>query len=69
MKVVCFFVFILSFGLLENPVYAGNWELSLGLSYNRTNYSATNYSWMRRYGMSLGYNFSNQSEIEFSFQD
>jgi hypothetical protein len=48
---------------------AGVIEVSAGVAYNRSNYSAENYSWNRRWGLSLGYYLSERSEIELSFQD
>jgi hypothetical protein len=42
-------------------------ELSLGASYNRTNFSAGNYSWTRRYGGSVAYHFWASSSIEWSY--
>lgn len=47
----------------------GVWEASVGLSYNRSEYHGGSFSWNRRWGTSLGYNFSDSSQLEVSFQD
>ena len=44
-------------------------EISTGLSFYQSNYSADNYSWTRRWGASFGFHFTDLTEIEFSFQD
>ena len=66
--VVIFFVVIV---LCMQPKQAlsGFFEASTGWNYQRSEYSANSYSWERRYGFSLGYNFGDQSVIEFAFQD
>jgi len=52
------------------PSEAGNFEVSLGFSFSRSNYgSEFNYSWTRRWGASLGYEFNEKSQIEFAYQD
>lgn len=48
---------------------AGVVELSAGFFYNRTNYSAADYSWSKRLGFSIGYYFTESSQIEFAYQD
>jgi hypothetical protein len=68
------FAYIVVFSLLGAPAAqaaseGGAFEFSVGLSYNRSNYTAENYSWSRRYGASIGYHFSERSGVEFSFQD
>lgn len=50
------------------PVSAGYWEISTGLNYNRSTYSGGSYSWTRRLGGSVGYNFSDSSSIELAYQ-
>ncbi|MCC7440441.1 MAG: outer membrane beta-barrel protein [Bdellovibrionales bacterium] len=47
----------------------GLWEYSLGFSFQRSNYSDESFAWVRRWGTSLGYQFSNHSAIEVSYQD
>ena len=49
--------------------WAGAFEFSLGLYYNRSNYSNDSYNWSRRWGSSLGYRFTELSQVEFSFSD
>ena len=44
-------------------------EVSFGFSFNRSNYSDTNFSWNRRWGASLGYELTELTELELSFQD
>lgn len=47
---------------------AGYWELSAGLNYNHSVYSSDSYSWTRRLGGSLGYNFNDSSTLEVAYQ-
>ena len=49
--------------------YAGVTEISAGFFYNRTNYSPTDYNWTKRLGFSIGYYFTESSQIEFAYQD
>ncbi len=49
--------------------FAGVFELSGGLSLDRSNYGDGSYTWDRRYMASLGYHITEDSEFEFSFQD
>lgn len=47
-------------------------EISSGFSFTRTNYGSDggeNFSWVRRYGATVGYKFSLLSSIEFSIQE
>lgn len=48
---------------------AGYFEYSLGGSYSKSVYSQDSYSRVRRYGTSFGYNFTDFSQIEFSYQN
>jgi hypothetical protein len=63
---IAIFVFLLQ-GL--NAAEAGYWDLSLGFNYNRSEFANQSYSWTRRYGVSMGYHFTETSTIEFSLQD
>ncbi len=54
--------------LFGRTAQANYWELSTGFNYNRSEYSAGSYSWTRRLGGSIGYNFSDSSTIEYSYQ-
>jgi hypothetical protein len=47
----------------------GIFEISAGISYSRSNYANSNYSWNKRIGASFGYHLSQFSEIELAFQD
>ncbi len=47
----------------------GDYDISTGLSFNRVQYAANSYSWTRRWGGSVGINFSASSGIELSLQD
>lgn len=47
----------------------GLWEMSLGFSYSRKNYSPSDYESTRRWGATLGYMFLNRSEIELAYQN
>jgi hypothetical protein len=48
---------------------ADYWELSSGFNYTKSTYSAGSYSWNRRLGGSVGYNFSDSSTVEFAYQN
>ncbi len=48
---------------------AGVFELGGGFSLNRSNYNAGAYTRTTSYSLSLGYYFSQDSEIEFLYQD
>lgn len=48
---------------------AGVFELGGGISYNRSNYNGGSYNRTTAYSLSLGYYFSQDSEIEFMYQD
>lgn len=54
---------------LPSLTQAGVFELSAGFNYTASNYGDSNYSWTRRWGSSVGYHFSELSEIEFAYQD
>ncbi len=58
-------------GVLLAPTraHAGVWEIAVTGGFNRSNYTKNNYSWTRRYGVSLGYYFTETSQIELAFQD
>lgn len=55
-------------GLGTVSAEAGFWEASAGLNYSRSKYSGGSYSWSRRLGGSLGYNFSDSSTVEIAAQ-
>lgn len=55
--------------VLPIQTLAGAFEVSSGFSFNRSNYTNNNFSWTRRWGASLGYHFSERSEVEVAFQD
>ncbi len=55
--------------LAPSTARSGAIELSLGGSFNRSNYTSTSYAWTRRLGFSLGYHLTELSEIEIAFQD
>ncbi len=48
---------------------AGVFELGGSFSWSRSNYNAGSYTWTRAYGASLGYYFTQDSELEFSYHD
>lgn len=55
-----------------SEAYAGPssaFEISLGLSYDRSKYSEESYSWTRRWGLSVGFHLTVLTELEFSLQD
>lgn len=47
---------------------AGYWEFATGFNYSRSEYSNNSFSWNRRLGGSVGYNFSDSSTIEVAYQ-
>lgn len=56
--------------LAEAPrAQAGVVELSVGFSFNQSNYSGESFYWTRRWGASVAYHFSERSGLEFGFQD
>lgn len=67
MKIWIIALAILSFFYQE--ARAGVFELSGSFSYSQSNYGSSNSTWTRRWGLSFGYYFLAQSEIEFSIQD
>lgn len=49
---------------------AGYFELSGGFSYSASSYGRPgDFEWIRRFNFSLGYHFTERTEIEISFQD
>jgi len=61
---------LLNLGLLFSaPANAGVFELSVGFSFNQSNYSGDSFYWTRRWGASFAYHFSERSGLEFGFQD
>jgi hypothetical protein len=59
--------------LLSIALYGGNaradyWEFSAGLNYSKSTYTGQSYTWNRRLGASVGYNFSDSSTIELAYQ-
>ncbi|MBY0471718.1 porin family protein [bacterium] len=63
-------IFLLLSGIpVAQSAQAGFFEVTLGFSYSRSNYAADNYTWTRRYGGSVGYNFTDRTSIEWDFQD
>lgn len=68
-----FWIILFAFGIFSSvfhvsPASAGYWEISTGLNYNRSTYAGGSYSWTRRLGGSVGYNFSDSSTIELAYQ-
>lgn len=47
---------------------ADYWEFSAGLNYNKSTYSGGSYSWTRRLGGTVGYNFTDSSMVEVAYQ-
>lgn len=62
-------VLVLLISMLPLQAVAGAFELSAGFNFNRSNYTASDYSWTRRWGASIGYHFTDTSEVEIAFQD
>lgn len=70
-RLLLLFLFVVSLILSFTPktTLAAFFEVSSGWNYSRSEYSSTSYSWERRFGFSIGYNFGESSVIEASFQD
>lgn len=51
------------------PQSQANFEASFGFSFNKTNYGEGNYNWTRRYGLNLGYNLTELTQIEAAYQN
>jgi hypothetical protein len=56
-------------GSLEKEAHAGVVEISGSAFYSQSSYGDSNFTWTRRWGVSVGYYFLALSEIEFSVQD
>jgi hypothetical protein len=54
---------------LPKQAAAGYFELGASASFNRSNYGEGRFEWTRRWTASLGYHFSERSELEVAFQD
>lgn len=65
----CLGLIVVALALAPSLAEAGLFELSFGLSYNRSNYSGASYAWQRRWGAAIGYHFSQSSGVEFSYQN
>lgn len=63
------FIFILMIVFYFPNAWGGAVELSAGFSFNRSNYTQTNYTWSRKWLASVGYYFSERSQVEFAIQD
>ena len=57
-----------SFALLPLNALA-DFDISLGFNFNQTTYAPGSFSWTRRWGASIGYEFLDKSELELAFQD
>lgn len=53
----------------QEHAQADMFETSVGFSFNKTNYGGGNYNWSRRYGVNLGYNITDLTQIEFGYQN
>ena len=67
MKAVLALIFI-CLGTAENS-FAGVFELGSGWSYRRSSYNSGSYTSMTSWNASLGYFFTQDSEVEFLYQD
>jgi len=59
-------VFLIS---IQTSAYADHWESSIGFNFNHSTYDSASYSWERRYGVSLGYNFTDLSTLELAYEN
>ena len=62
-------VMILFLTIFPKTSRAGMFEVSLGGSFTNSDYGDGNYEWTRRWGASVGYYFTELTELEFAFQD
>jgi hypothetical protein len=51
------------------PAQAGVFELGGSYAYEKSTYNEGSFTWSRRWSASLGYYLSEESELEFSYQD
>jgi hypothetical protein len=63
-----FFGLLLVAACIGQDARADYWEFSTGFNYSKSTYSGDSYTWNRRLGASLGYNFSDSSTIEVAYQ-
>jgi len=68
MKKILILGVLVAAGFIGESAHADYWEASAGLNYNRSEFSGNSYSWTRRFGGSIGYNFSDSSTIEVGYQ-
>ena len=66
-----FLVGLLALGALlsGSEARAGYLEFSLGFNYSRSEYANESFSYNRRLGGSVGYNFDDSSMVEFGYQN
>lgn len=60
---------VIGSSILAKPGYAGMFESGGSLGYQRSNYGGDSFTWTRRYSATLGYYFTQDSQIEFMYQD
>ena len=70
-KIVLFLLWVGpgSFLTCGNPVQAGVFEISGSYSYEKSTYNEGSFTWSRRWSTALGYYLSEDSELEFVYQD
>ena len=61
--------FVFLFCLFYPKQAAAVYEVSLGFSFSRSNFSGESFTWTRRWGSSFGFHFTARSGIEVAFQD
>ncbi len=54
---------------MPSEALAGAFEITGGFFFNQSNYGNSSFSWTRRWTGSIGYHFSEVSEVELSFAD
>jgi hypothetical protein len=62
-------LFFLALTQIPFDCLAGTTEVSVGLGFNRSQYGAVGNSWSRRWTASIGYNFTEITGIELSYQN
>ena len=66
---ICFLIGMIVFLSLPLRALAGVYELGGSYSYTKSTYNAGSYTWTQKWSGSIGYYFTEDSELEFMYQD
>ncbi len=69
MKTILVSLFVLMASVLGGSAQAGVFDLGGSFAYQRNTYNGGSYSWTKTFSGSLGYFFTEDSEVEFMYQD